>query len=214
MWARILGLIGAGILRLQCTTWRVEIEGLDRLDDVRYRGKRLLVVFWHGQYLPLFTLLRGRKACVFASHSFRGAIICEICRHFGYTCIQLPARYNEANLLDLMRAELVTQSAAALAVDGPLGPYHVVKRGAIELASSLGFLLVPVSTASRRKHVMNRRWDRMELPGMFTRVALVAGEPLRIPSDIDHKDIPFWEDKVHQALEAVDKKASELVSRD
>ena len=214
MWARILGLIGAGILRLQCATWRVEVEGLASVDDMLAKNKRLLVVFWHGQYLPLFALLRGRKACVFASHSFRGAIICEICRHFGYTCIQLPPRYNEANLLDLMRAELVTQTAAALAVDGPLGPYHVVKRGAVELASSLGFLVVPVSTASRRKHVMSRRWDRMELPGMLTRVALVAGEPLRIPSAIDLKDIPFWEDKIHQALEAVDKKARNLVGRD
>ncbi|WP_193164297.1 lysophospholipid acyltransferase family protein [Microbulbifer hainanensis] len=214
MWTRILGLIGAWILRLQCKTWRVEIEGLDRLDGMLGSGKRFLVVFWHGQYLPLFALLRGRKACVFASHSFRGAIICEICRHFGYTCIRLPPRYNGVNLLDLMRAELVTQTAAALAVDGPLGPYHVVKRGAIELASSLGFLLVPVSTSSRRKHVMNRRWDRMELPGMFTRMALVVGEPLRIPSGIDHKDIPFWEDKLHQALEAVDQKSSNLVSRD
>ena len=214
MWTRILGFIGAGVLRLQCTTWRVEIEGVDRLDDMLASGKRLLVVFWHGQYLPLFALLRGRNACVFASHSFRGAVICEVCRHFGYTCIRLSPRYNEANLLDLMRSELVTQTAAALAVDGPLGPYHVVKKGAVELASSLGFLLVPVSTASRRKHIMGRRWDRMELPGVFTRVALVAGEPLRIPSGIDHKAIPFWEEKIHKALEAVDKKAINLVGRD
>jgi hypothetical protein len=49
MWACILGLIGAGILKLQCATWRVETEGLERLDDMLERGERVLDVFWHGQ---------------------------------------------------------------------------------------------------------------------------------------------------------------------
>jgi hypothetical protein len=90
----------------------------------------------------------------------------------------------------------------------------VVKSGAIELASSLGFVLLPVSTASRRRRISMQRWDRMELPGLFTQVALVVGEPLRVPTDLDHQAFPSWEDQLHQALDVVDRRASNMVSRD
>ncbi len=209
---RILGLLGAWFLRLQRATWRVEIEGLERMDEMHGAGERVLVAFWHGRYFPLFTLLRGRKALVFTTDSFRGRVISEIGRRFGYTCILLP-RHKGVRLLDFMRTTLASQYTAALAVDGPLGPYHVVKSGAIELASTLGFALVPTTAASRRKHVMARRWDRMEVPGLFSRVALVIGEPLKIPSDLSRKDIPIWQGRLREALEAAEKRAGEMPSR-
>jgi hypothetical protein len=87
---RLLAWLYAWLLHLQAATWRTQIEGLERLDGRLARGERTLVTCWHGTYVPLLTLLRGRGACVFTSASFRGEIIASICHHFGYACAQLP----------------------------------------------------------------------------------------------------------------------------
>lgn len=208
--ARILGWISAWLLRIQWTSWRKEVEGLDRMDEMLARGQRILVTFWHGKYVPLFALLRGQRACVFASQSFRGDVIAEICRNFGYHCVQIPDSAGDRSL-DLMRRALAANQTGAIAVDGPLGPYHAVKRGAIQLASDLGFVLLPASVASRRKRVLIRRWDRMEIPRLFTRVCLVVGEAIEIPAGLSKEEIGPWIRRFREALEAADRRAEKMV---
>lgn len=205
---RLLAWLYAWLLRLQGVTWRTEIEGLERLDGKLARGERTLVTCWHGKYVPLLTLLQGRGVCVFTSQSFRGAIIAGICHHFGYSCVQLPD-HGRAHSLALMRQALTAHQAGGIAVDGPRGPYHVVKRGAIQLASELGFALLPVSMASRRKRLLRHRWDRMEIPCPFTRVSLVIGEAMTVPAGLTQDEVEPWTHRLHDALEAVDRLAEE-----
>ncbi len=207
---RLLAWLYVWLLRLQAATWRTQIEGLERLDGRLARGERTLVTCWHGTYVPLLTLLRGRGACVFTSASFRGEIIASICHHFGYACVQLPDHGRDHSLA-LMRQALDAYQAGGIAVDGPRGPYHVVKRGAIQLASELGFALLPVSVASRRKRVLRHRWDRMEIPRPFTRVCLVIGEALTVPAGLTQDEVEPWARRLHDALEAGDRLAGEKV---
>jgi hypothetical protein len=110
-----------------------------------------------------------------------------------------------------MRQALTAHQAGGMAVDGPRGPYHVVKRGAIQLASELGFALLPVSVASRRKRVLRHRWDRMEIPRPFTRVCLVIGEALTVPAGLTRDEVEPWARRLHDALEAGDRLAGEKV---
>jgi hypothetical protein len=210
--ARILGWISAWLLRIQCTTWRKETEGLDGFDDKLTRGERVLLTFWHGKYIPLFTLLRGRRAFVFTTRSFRGNIIAEICRHFGYHCVQIPDKGTKSSL-NLMRQTLATHRAGCLAVDGPLGPYHVVKRRPVQIASELGYALVPASVGSHRKRVLQHRWDRMEVPGLFTRVCLVIGQTIEVPVAVTPHEVRRCTRLLHDALETVDRRADQNASR-
>ncbi len=211
--ARMLGRIWAWALRLRSATWRIEVEGWGRFEQMFARREKLLLTFWHGKYIPLFVLFRHHSACVFASESSRGNVIAEICRRFGYDCVKIPDHGRDRSL-ELMRAALANYVAGAIAVDGPLGPYHVVHRGAIQLASELGFALLPASVAARRKRVLTRRWDRMEIPRLFTRVCLVIGTPMAVPASLPPEQIADWATRLHDALETLDRRAQERVSTD
>lgn len=208
--ARVLGGWGATLLRLQRATWRTRVEGLAELDRIVAGGVPVLLVFWHGKYLPLFPLLQGREACVFTTRSFRGQVISEVGRHFGFEGVQL-ADDGEARSFVQMRRALMARRAGAIAVDGPLGPYHVAKPGVIQLASRLGCVLMPAATASRRTWVQRRRWDRMERPLPFTKVALVLGPPLSVPRDLSQREVAGWQERVREALEAAERTAREIV---
>ena len=84
----------------------------------------------------------------------------------------------------IMRRALERRPNGGIAVDGPLGPYHKVKRGAVKLAAELGYVVVPASATARRKRTIKHRWDRMEIPALFTRIGLAIGEPKKIPCNL------------------------------
>lgn len=204
------GFLFAWILRLQCLTWRVCFQGREQLDQLYNTEKRFLVCFWHGKYVPIFPLLEGYKACVISSQSVRGSIIAEICRNFGYQSAQIPDQ-PKRDSRKLMREILFDVPAVGTAVDGPLGPYHQIKQNMIRAASVLGFDLLPVSVSSRRKIVLNKRWDRMELPLPFTRVCLVFGNPIRVPPNLNHEQIRQLADRLAKAIADLDYKAEKVV---
>lgn len=208
--ARILGFVYSAVLRLQLATWRKEFYGLEPLDDLLARRVPVLVAFWHGRYVPLFAVLRGRRAAIFTSASFRGDVIAGICRRFGYLPVQLVDRGRQRSL-EAMRRTLRGIPACGVAVDGPLGPYHAVKRGPVQLASELGLLVVPVTFAARRTRMARHRWDRMEVPRPFTRVVFLVGEPMKVPAGLDAVGVRKWAARLARELEALDAEAGSLV---
>jgi len=206
--AMATGTAAAFLLGALRATWRVEVNGLDRFDAALAEGRRVLAVFWHGKYVPLFALMRERRACIFSSESERGSAIAMICRHFGYACVRIPDGGRDESLRR-MEAALKDYSLTALAADGPLGPRHKVKRGPVLLASRLGFEVFPMSFAARPCLVARSRWDRMELPPPFARVRLESGSPFAVPRDLDPDGVGAWCRVLHEALDAVDEAASE-----
>lgn len=207
----LTALIATTVLRLAYATWSKDTAEIEKLDRLSGMGSRVMVVFWHGKYFPLFALTAGRQACIFSSASFRGEVIAEICRRFGFNGIVLPevgSRRLRTAMVDAMR----DHSTAALIVDGPLGPRHRVKRGALDVCSDLGFVILPISAAARRKWVMERRWDKREIPKLFTRVAVTVGEPISVPARLASADVRELKTRIHDELEALDRRATEKVN--
>lgn len=215
--ARLVGFIWAVVLRAFCATWKKRYQGFEPIDEARRQRKKMMLCFWHGKYLSIFALCRwlwiqerGETACVFTSRSARGQVISEICRHFGLDCIQIPDRGRKLSY-QLMRDALATHTAGVIAVDGPLGPYHQVKQGAIRLASELGYYLVPASVSVKRKKVSEDRWDRMEFPLPFTPIGLAMGEPIEVPPDLDKANMRELIQDLHDNLELLERRAEKLL---
>lgn len=186
-------------------TWRTRIEEIGRLDDLLARGQRLVGCFWHGDYIPLFILMRNRDATVFTSASFRGQVISRLCRHFGYRSALIPERGEEA--YEQMREAATGARLVAVATDGPLGPHHAPKRGTIRLASELGMALLPISVAASARWVDASRWDQRTIPRPFSRVAIAVGEPMRVPPRLSEDEIETWRGTLREALDATDAEA-------
>ncbi len=208
---RVFGFFRAWAMRIVCATWIKDIVGLEKLDRWIAESKRLIVVLWHGKYFTLMPILRNRNAYVFTSLSSRGDAIANLLEQFGFIAVQIPDHGRDRSL-DIMRKTLTAGGAAVIAVDGPLGPYHVVHRGAVQLASEWGCLIIPISVAASRKRVLSERWDKFEMPRIFSRVCVVIGDPVRVPPDLDQQALETWISRVHQALDVADMQASSNLS--
>lgn len=200
VWAA--GLAFAAILRLWAATWRADTRQLARLDAMLAAGDRVLAVFWHGEYFPLFALVTGRPALILAGRSFRGEVIGEICRRFGHTALLVEHRQHGFETIEATLS--TTLPLAALALDGPLGPFHSVKPGAVRIASDLGYRILPVRAEGHPGLTLSRRWDRRFLPLPFAAVKLHVGEPLDVPAGLPRGAVEPWQAKLGERMDALD----------
>jgi hypothetical protein len=199
------------ILRLWSATLRKQTLQLDRLDRYMADGRQVLAVFWHGKYLPLFPLAKGKHAVVITINSFRGRVIGEICKRFGYRPVLLPVDANAHGFPALVDQVKGNASLIALALDGPTGPFHRIRSGALTLSAVHGVVLAPIGVASSRKIVMRSRWDRQEAPLPFSRVAVAVGDRIELHHKLDEVGAMPMEEIVRQAMEAVERQAGELL---
>ena len=208
--ARWLAAVFAGLLRLIKASWRIEHIGLDAIQQALDRQERLLVAFWHGKHVSLFPLVEGFDACILTSRSFRGEVIAGLCRRFGYHCVILDHQRG-SDLQELLDELLQTHRCLAVAVDGPLGPYHVARFGLVRLASRLQLTVFPLSITAERKIVMHKRWDKMEFPLPFSRVLLGVGQPFKIPPEVQPEELETWTDKIQKHIENTDQMIDKLL---
>lgn len=194
------------ILRAWHASWRKDMQQVGRLDELLHGPSPVLVAFWHGKYLPLFALLEGRRATVIAGDSFRGDVIARLSRRFGHEVVLIPTGPESGSSTDL-EAILGPAHTVAVAVDGPLGPYQMVKPGLLRLASDLGFVILPVSVAAAQKSVQKARWDRREWPWPFARIALSVGEPMSVSPAATRDDLARCAVRLREALLDADREA-------
>ncbi len=199
-------------LRAWYKSLRRDIDEIRQLDRLVAGATPILAVFWHGKYLPLFVLAEGRQAKIIVGESFRGEIIEKISNQFGFDVQMIPASH-DGRSSGLVREIFKTAMLGALALDGPLGPYHTVHTGTVKLASDLGLLVVPVSVAGRPKLVMSWRWDRREMPLPFARVSLSVGDAIHVPPVLEDRELTLWAETIRKAIEDTDIAAEMRLGR-
>lgn len=192
---------------------RLRVLGAEHLDGLWDRGEKAIVCFFHGDYLILFPHFKGRDACIFTTESRRGDYLAKIIALFGYRPCKIPDRRGSQVALDRMIAEVRKGCNAVLAVDGPLGPYHKVKHGALVLALETQQAIVPVATASAWRLVSKKRWDRYTIPLPFTRVVILVGEPMSVPGDTDPSCLEQLRERLEDRLAALNAQAEVYVNR-
>jgi lysophospholipid acyltransferase (LPLAT)-like uncharacterized protein len=95
----------------------------------------------------------GQKASILISQHKDGEYISQIMSWFGFKSIRGSSTRGGSLALRKMAKEMRSGSHGAITPDGPKGPRHKSKEGAILLASLTGSPLIPVAfSSSKKKH--------------------------------------------------------------
>ena len=166
--------LGAWVLRLLASTWRVRTVNGEQLDEARRSGQRVLFTLWHGELLPLLWHQRGRGVAVVISEHRDGEIIARIAESLGYRTVRgSSSRGASRALLGLTRA-IEEGTDGAITPDGPRGPAHVFASGAAVAAQRTGVPIVPIRASASRAWRL-KSWDRFLIPKPFARVTVTLG---------------------------------------
>ncbi len=225
----VLGLVIWIALWMIRWTTRLEFEGAQALVRRWHDGEPTVLAFWHGRSIMLPFLMPSRpraagiagqpgdesiaETMIMNSTHRDGEIITRALERFGVTIARgSSTRGAVAGTLALMRA-LARGATVALIPDGPRGPAGEAKAGAVELASSSGATLYPISFSATRCRRMTG-WDRMMLPLPGARVACVVGTPMQFERRrMDKVEREVARRELEERLCAVTRRADSLCGR-
>ena len=199
----VLGLLLGLLARLWLATLRITFDQHPSAPDPR----PWVLVFFHGQQLALLRWPRRRKTAALVSFSRDGDLQARALPVLGLAVRRgSTSRGGVRGLAALVRL-LRGGMDAAFAVDGPRGPWGVVKPGAAAAARFAGGVLVPLGCAASRSWVLKKAWDRFEIPLPFARVVVSVGSPL----DLAHLDPDDASPRIHEAIQACIARARGLL---
>ncbi len=155
-------------------TSRITIVGKEELERVKEGKERVVFVFWHSDYTLLLLSFRIKKALVLVHSSFRGDFMARLASGFKYRTVRVSRQ--RRSVIPFIRA-IREGYTGFIAVDGPLGPFHETKAGAIHIARKSGAKIIPLGVEARRGILLNR-WDNHCLPLPFNNITISIGKPI------------------------------------
>ncbi|MBD3368412.1 MAG: DUF374 domain-containing protein [Candidatus Eisenbacteria bacterium] len=175
--------VGPALLRTLGATWRLDVVGEERVNEVRRRGG-VVHAFWHGHLAALEYAYRGRGIVVLSSLHRDGEISARLMTSLGYRVVRGSSSRGSTRGLLKMLAAAGAGEAVAITPDGPRGPAGSVQKGIFLISDRAGVPIVPVGVAACPAARLDS-WDRMLVPLPFARVAVVHGEPIPPSPDVD-----------------------------
>lgn len=168
--------LGGVLIRLLGLTWRIRREGDERLYGPLRRGETQVVVFWHGEILPIAWAHRGSGIAPLISTHADGEIIARIVENLGYRTVRGSTSRGGARAVLEMARLLQEGVTVGVTPDGPRGPRYDFAPGALAVAQRAGRPLLGVRASATRAWRM-RSWDRHLVPKPFATVTYYYSEP-------------------------------------
>jgi hypothetical protein len=183
------------LIHLFWVTCRVQrVLGLEQARATVRESRSVIPVYWHQHTLfgvrALLDLRPdGLKVGFLISPSVDGTAPAMLVGKVGGHVVRGSSTHTGARALRDYYETIVKQEISpAITPDGPRGPLHEFKPGAVMLAQLTGKPILPVSIAASHTWRFGT-WDRFELPLPFSRIVIAYGEPVKMPRGIDAQSL-------------------------
>lgn len=193
-----------GIYRLWCSTLRVTEYGRDAVDSLEAAGRPMMFSLWHNELFPLMHVRRNLRIVTVVSINKDAEYLARLLRSLGLATVRgSSSRGGTTALLQAERLMREQNYNGCITVDGPRGPRHVAKQGAVILAFRTPAHIVPVRLFMEKAKVF-RSWDRFQLPYPFSRIHIVFGEPYMVAAtELDKPTLEQETRKLQDRLQAL-----------
>ena len=191
--------------------------GLERARAAVREYQAVIPACWHQHlFYGVRALLElepdGLKLGFLISPSVDGTAPSMLVQRIGGHVIRGSSTHTGARALrDFYETIVKKQISPAITPDGPKGPVHEFKPGAVLLSQLTGKPIIPVSVAASRTWRF-KTWDRFELPLPFSRVVLAYGEPVRVPRVLNPEGLARWQVDMADRLQALNAEARAALS--
>ena len=173
------------------------IQGLDSF----------ILVSWHGKVLGLMEHMKHKGYFALVSQSRDGDLITGIAKNFGYSFFRGSSNKGGKEAVKNIDNFFKENSSAKIIItpDGPTGPEHKVKPGALILSQNSKRPIIPMIVDVKNSWKF-KNWHTFYLSKPFSKMRVVFGEPLYFNKN---ESIETGTQKIEDALKKVDRIASD-----
>ncbi len=181
-------------------TWRIKNINKEIYNTSRQNGKRPILVLWHDSLLPLsFSHYKDTVATI-ASDSKDGDLIAYILEKWGFKLARgSSTRGGMKAAMKLVKLCKTYNISAAITVDGPKGPRHEVKSGAVFIAKCLDKEIFVV-TLKTDSFIRFNSWDKFIFPKPFAKVEVHYSNAFYVTEDKDEISLKADTDRLQKFM--------------
>ena len=176
------------------------------IELLKDKSQNYILAFWHGTMLLPWYLHGNPDFAALTSKSKDGDILAKILAKWKYKVVRGSSSTGGNEALEAMIEYAKNKFSIAITPDGPRGPRHEFKPGAVITAKKTGVPLVLAGVSFKKKKVLNN-WDRFEIPYFFSRVKIVYSEPIYINEELSYEETSRMILDCGQKLSEVQKRA-------
>lgn len=176
-------------------TCRVEkIIGDEHAQRLIDKGQPIIPCYWHqmhifGSWYMRKLQKRGLKIGFLVSPSVDGEVPAKIVESWGAVAIRGSSNRTGARALKDMYSTIVKDRVSPVTTpDGPTGPVHEFKQGAIMLAQLTQSPMLPIAYAANKFWEL-KTWDNFIIPKPFSRIIIAVGEPHHINKKLNAEEM-------------------------
>ena len=154
------------------------VEGENNINALTKNNQSFILVSWHGKILTVFHYFSNKNYVGLASISKDAELIVRVGELIGYSFVRgSSSRGGSGAYKDMVRRLRLPSTKIIITPDGPQGPEHVPKPGAVRLAQETGVPIIPVVGDAKKSWVF-KNWHNFYLSKLFSPIRLVVGKPI------------------------------------
>jgi lysophospholipid acyltransferase (LPLAT)-like uncharacterized protein len=175
------------IITALCKSLKIIKVNNDVIKKLDNENKNYILAFWHGtMLLPWF--LHGNPNCAaLISKSKDGDLLAKILKHWNYHVVRGSSSTGGDIALAIMIDFAKNNYSVTITPDGPRGPTHKFKAGAIITAKKSEVPLILAGVGFQRKKVLSN-WDKFEVPHFFSKAKIIYSEPILIDANLSYEE--------------------------
>jgi len=197
------------VVDVLCRTLRITFINKNVIEKLDKDGKNYVLAFWHGSMLIPWYLGRNKNFAALISKSKDGDLLSRILKGWNYEVVRGSSSSGGFVALGIMVDYAKNNYSVAITPDGPKGPIHKLKAGAVITAKKSGLPLVMVGIGHEKKRIL-KSWDKFEIPKFFSKVKVVYSEPFFVKGNLNYDETSKVIENSEHELNKLHKEANEF----
>ncbi len=192
-----------------CKTLRVSYKNKEVIIKLRENNQHYVLAFWHGSMLLPWFLHRNDGFAALTSKSKDGDLLAKQLKHWKYKVVRGSSSKGGDVALGVMVDLAKNRYSIAITPDGPRGPEHKFKAGAVVTAkkSNVPVVLMAIGIKSKKKL---KSWDNFQIPNPLSIVKVIYSEPIYVDAKLSYEETSKIIEECENKLNELQKEAEKF----
>ena len=197
------------IISALCKSLKIIKHNDQVIKSLKEKNQNYVLAFWHGTMLLPWYLHGSPDFVALTSPSKDGELLAKILKKWKFKVVRGSSNDGGEEALETMISHARNNFSIAITPDGPKGPRHKFKAGAVITAKKGNIPVVLAGIGFKKKRIL-KNWDQFEIPNFFSEAKIIYSEPVYVKGDLSYEDTSSVILKCEEELKRLQKQANEF----
>ena len=178
--------ITGGVTAL-CKSLKINVQNGATIENLKSEKQNFVLAFWHGTMLLPWYLHGNPSFAALTSKSKDGDLLARILKKWKYNVVRGSSSVGGDVALGIMIDYTKNDYSIAITPDGPRGPRHKFKAGAVITAKKANVPIVLSGVGYKKRKVL-KNWDKFEIPFFFSRAKIIYSDPIYVSNELNYDE--------------------------